>query len=131
MVVLFAAPDGESVDEAPVQNEPLDDATPMPSDKRIDHLIKQRAFMIVTRYHTQSRVDEKLSGPVGVDQADELVTTSPGIGRLFDLCEFLAVDRVIVLIEEQPHRTFIGGIVGNKQVSAIPDKDSFRIEGVV
>src|SRR5205814_10642204 len=87
--------------------------------------------MIVARYHTQTRVDEKLSGPVGVDQADELVTTSPGVGRLLLLCEFLAADRIVVLIKEKPHGTFVGGIVGNKQIGSVSNKDSFRIEGVM
>jgi len=36
-----------------------------------------------------------------------------------------------VLIEEKPHRAFIGVVIGNEQVGAIPDKDALRIEGVM
>ena len=63
----FATPDGWSINETAVQNEPLDDSTSMESDKIVNHLIKQRAFIRVACDHTQTGIEEEFSGPVRVD----------------------------------------------------------------
>src|SRR5688572_9581988 len=115
----FATPDTGSIDKTAVQDEPLDDSPSMKSDKDVDHLIEQRAFMMVAGGDPQTRIDEEFCGPVGVDEAHELVTTSPGVGRLFLLGEFRTIDRVVVLIKEKSRGTFVGLVVGNKQVGAI------------
>ena len=39
--------------------------------------------MILAPNHPQTGIEKKLSGPVGVDEADQLVTPSPGVSRLF------------------------------------------------
>jgi len=42
-----------------------------------------------------------------------------------------AVDRMVMLIEKHAHGLLIVGIVGNEQVTRIPQEYSLRIEGLV
>ena len=63
-----------------------------------------------------------------MDQTDEFVAAFPmGLFSLLG-AEFIVIHRVIVLIKPQHHRLFIGRIVGPKQIAAIADENSLRIE---
>ena len=66
-MVAFAASDGWPIQKPAIQNEPLDNSTPVEPDKIIDELIEQRAFMVSARDDTHTGVEEEFSGPVGVD----------------------------------------------------------------
>jgi hypothetical protein len=124
--VLLAASEVFPIDEPPVQEEPLEDALADLLDEVLHQLIEHRRFMSLARHDGQPGIDVSVAAQM--QQTDQLVTTFP-VG-LFALLggQFLILDRMIVLSEPHHHRTFVGRVVGDKEVTAVTDENAGGIE---
>ena len=85
--------------------------------------------MGIARHHRQPGIDVSVAAQR--QQADQFVATFPV--RLFALRrrELLIVHRRVVFIKPQDHRTFVSCLVRHKQITAVPHKNTRRIEKAI
>ena len=85
----------------------------METDKLLDHVIEDGPLVVLARCDDDPCVEKKLGPAVGVDQADHFVATTP---RVLPTRYFLAVDRMVVLIEQHARGAFVPLVVGHEQI---------------
>lgn len=90
------------IQKASVQNQTLHDSAAMALHKLLHQLVEYGSFMILARRQAQPAVQEELSLAIGVQQSHQLVTASPTVLLLWLASQLLGIDRMIVLIKQQP-----------------------------
>ena len=110
--------------------------TPLPTalDKLFHQVIKHRTFMIIARDHPHGHKEKEIQRRVRVQQRHHLIAPPPLTAALLivgHLAVLLFRNGMIVLVKEKLDRTLIAGVVRNKQVGGISDKNAFSIKSTV